>query len=145
MGFDPAIQMRKELWDKAGEEVERTLPKNVTDELHTRIEQGKKIAMVMTMEGWDIIEKMLLDEMRMGKMISDAGEDKLDVTHTYRIGIVSGLLKRIYKLPQIAEKANKLLEKDAKRRERNGRIKRRVGLGPKRGIVFGAGGKRERV
>lgn len=143
MSFNPSNQMKQELMDKAGEEAERGLPKNVTDELLRMVEQGQQIAAVMTMPGWEVIEGILLKELQFSQSISDAAENKLEVAQTFRIGIVAGMLTRIYKLPHIAEKAKKMLEKEAKRREKHADRKRSGGGIARRGIWFGAGGKRE--
>jgi len=143
-GFDPAFQMKQELWNKAGDQAERELPKKLTEDLLVKVEKGQQIAALMTMPGWEVLEAILLKELQFGQMIEDSGANKLDVAQTYRIGIMVGVMKRIYLLPQIAEKAKKILEEDAKRRTRNARKPRsadgRIG---KRGAWFGAGGKRE--
>ncbi len=146
MSFNPSHQMKQELWQKAGDEAERELPKKLTDDLLRKVEQGQKIAAIMTMPGWEVLEAILLKELQFGQIIEDSTANKLDVASTYRIGIMVGVLKRIYLLPQIAEKAKKLLEEDAKRRTRNAGRKRSDGRGiARRGIWFGRGGEREKA
>lgn len=146
MKFDSSQQMKQELWQSAGDEAERTLPKNVTDDLLLKVEKGQHIAALMTMPGWEVLEKILYKELQFGQMIEDSAANKLDVAQTYRVGIMMGVLKRIYLLPQIAEKAKRILDEDAKRRDRHGKRREarreRGGIARKR-IWFGRGGERE--
>jgi hypothetical protein len=145
MSFDPAHQMKRDLWESAGDEAERGLPKGITDDLLAKVEKGKQVAAIMSMPGWEVIEEILFKELHFNQMIAASSDNTLDVAHTYRVGIMVGLLKRIYLLPQIADKAKKVLEKDAKRRLGHGREQRGTDGERKSRVWFGRDGKRERA